>query len=100
MLRALRPDFDAAMVRAGARRSKDGPLARQLLAWAAICEGATGTEASKIGGTLQIIRDWVLKFNAHGPEGLIDRKAPGPTPCLNDEQRTALTARRKRSNPG
>ena len=90
---ALRPDFDAAMVRAAARRSKDGPQARRLLALAAIYEGATRTEASKIGGvTLQIIRDWVLKFNAHGPEGLIDHKAPGPTPRLNDEQRAALTA--------
>jgi transposase len=90
---ALRPDFDAAMVRAAARRSKDGPQARRLLALASIYEGATRTEASKIGGvTLQIIRDWVLKFNAHGPEGLIDRKAPGPTPRLNDEQRAALTA--------
>jgi transposase len=46
-----------------------------LLALAAIYDGATRTEAAKIGGvTLQIIRDWVLKFNAHGPDGLIDRK--------------------------
>jgi hypothetical protein len=27
--------------------------------------------------TLQIVRDWVLKLNAHGPDGLIDRKPPG-----------------------
>jgi hypothetical protein len=40
---ALRPDFDAAMVRAAARRSKDGPQARRLLALAAIYEGATRT---------------------------------------------------------
>lgn len=90
---AVRSDFDAAMVRAAAKRSKDGPQARRLLALAAIYEGATRTEAAKIGGvTLQIIRDWVLKFNARGPEGLIDRKAPGPTPRLNDEHRAALTA--------
>ena len=39
---------------------------------------ATRTEAAQIGGVgLQVIRDWVLKFNAHGPDGLIDRKAPG-----------------------
>jgi transposase len=38
-------------------------------------------EAAKIGGvTLQIVRDWVLKFNAHGPDGLIDRKPPGQAP--------------------
>jgi transposase len=90
---ALRADYDAATVRAAAKRSKDGPQARRLLALAAIYEGATRTEASKIGGvTLQIIRDWVLKFNAHGPDGLIDRKAPGPKPRLNDEHRGALTA--------
>jgi transposase len=90
---ALRADYDAATVRAAAKRSKDGPQARRLLALAAIYEGATRTEASKIGGvTLQIIRDWALKFNAHGPDGLIDRKAPGPKPRLNDEHRAALTA--------
>jgi transposase len=90
---ALRADFDAAMVRAAAKRSKDGPQARRLLALAAIYEGATRTEAAKIGGvTLQIVRDWVLKFNARGPDGLIDRKAPGPKPRLNDDHRAALTA--------
>ena len=47
-----------------------------MLALAAIYDGATRTEAAKIGGVgLQVIRDWVLKFNAHGRDGLIDRKA-------------------------
>ena len=84
----LRADFDARMVRAAARRSKDGPQARRLLALAAIYEGASRTEAAKVGGvTLQIVRDWVMKFNADGPEGLIDRKAPGQPPLLNDGHR-------------
>ena len=88
---ALRADFDAERVRAAARRSKDGPQARRLLALAAVYEGATRTEAAKIGGvTLQIVRDWVLKFNARGPDGLIDRKAPGQPPRLNDAHRAAL----------
>src|SRR6202051_3073415 len=89
----LRADFDAQMVRAAAKRSKDGAQARRLLALAAIYEGATRTEAAKIGGvTLQIVRDWVLKFNAHGPDGLIDRKPPGQPPRLNDTHRAALAA--------
>ena len=87
----LRADFDAQMVRAAARRSKDGPQARRLLALAAIYEGASRTEAAKIGGvTLQIVRDWVMKFNAHGPEGLIDRKPPGQRSRLNGAHRAAL----------
>src|SRR6202171_6187977 len=89
----LRADYDAEMVRSAAKRSKDGPQARRLLALAAIYEGATRTEAAKIGGvTLQIVRDWVLKFNAHGPQGLLDRKAPGQPSRLNGAHRAALAA--------
>jgi transposase len=89
----LRADFDAKKTRAAARLSKDGPQARRLLAVAAIYDGATRSEAATIGGvTLQIVRDWVEKFNTHGPDGLIDRKAPGKAPLLNDEHRKALIA--------
>ena len=42
--------------------------------------------------TLQIVRDWVVKFNAHGPDGLIDRKAPGQPSRLNDMHRAAIAA--------
>ena len=53
-------------------------LAERIAASRKAAEGATRTEAAKIGGvTLQIVRDWVLKFNAHGPEGPLNRKAPG-----------------------
>lgn len=61
-------------------RMKDGPQARRLLALAAIYDGGTRTEAAKIGGvTLQIVRDWVTKFNAHGLDGLVDRRPPAKT---------------------
>ncbi len=42
--------------------------------------------------TLQIVRDWVVKLNAHGPDGLVDDKGPGPQPILTDTHRTALAA--------
>ena len=90
---ALRADFDALRLRAAARKTKDAGQARRLLALAAVYDGATRTEASKIGGvTLQIVRDWVVKFNAQGPDGLIDRKAPGQPSKLNDTHRAALKA--------
>ena len=89
----LRGDFDAGAMRAAAKRSKDGPQARRLLALAAIYDEARRSEAAKIGGvTLQIVRDWVLKFNAHGPDGLIARKAPGQAPRLKAGHRAALAA--------
>jgi hypothetical protein len=30
---------------------------------------------------LQILRDWVVRFNARGSEALIDGKAPGQRPA-------------------
>ena len=87
----LRADFDAARCRACAKASKDGPQARRLLALAAIYEGASRSEAARLGGvTVQIVRDWVENFNRDGPAGLVDRKAPGPSPKLSAEQRARL----------
>jgi transposase len=89
----LRSDFDAKMTRAVAKRSKNASQARRLLALAAIYDGAARSEAAKIGDvTLQIVRDWVVKFNADGPQGLIDRKSPGHPSLLDDSHRAALAA--------
>jgi transposase len=38
----------------------------------------------------QILRDWVVRFNAEGPDGLIARKAPGAKPKLTLDQLTTL----------
>ena len=89
----LRSDFDAAALRGLARKAKDAPQARRLLALAAICDGASRAEAAQIGGvTRQIVRDWVVRFNALGPEGLIDRRPPGLPSKLKDTHRAALMA--------
>jgi len=89
----LRADYDALQVRTAAKTTKDGPQVRRLLALAAIYDGGTRNEAARIGGvTLQIVRDWVMRFNAHGPDGLIDRKAPGRPARLNDMHRAAVAA--------
>jgi transposase len=83
--------FDADSLRAVARKSRDGGQARRFLALASIYDAPNRIEAAKIGGvTRQIVRDWVVTFNAHGPNGVIDSKAPGQTPRLNDANRAAL----------
>ena len=89
----LRFDYYAAGVRLAARESKDANHVRRLLALAAIYDGATRAAAAEIGGvTRQIVRDWVLRFNASGPHGLVDRKAPGQPSLLNEAHRAALAA--------
>ena len=87
----LRDDFDGGALRRLAKRSRDGGQSRRLLALAEIYDGKRRSDAARLAGVgLQIIRDWVLRFNAEGPDGLIDRKAPGPQRKLTDEQRAGL----------
>lgn len=87
----LRTDFSATDLRELARSTKDATQARRLLALAAIYDGSTRSEAAMIAAvTVQIIRDWVVRFNAEGPVGLVNRKAPGKAPKLNTRQREEL----------
>ncbi len=88
---ALREDLDSSGLRRLGKATKDAAQSRRLLALAEIYYGGARSDASRIGGVgLQVIRDWVLRFNAAGPNGLIDRKAPGQPPKLNNEQRQAF----------
>ena len=76
-----------------ARGNRDGAQSRRLLALAAIYDGHRRSDAALFAGVgLQIVRDWVLRFNAEGPDGLLDRKASGPPRKLSEEQRAALAA--------
>jgi transposase len=87
----LREDYDGGDLRRLARESRDADQTRRLLALAVIYDGGRRTAAAKTGGAgLQTIRDWVLRFNAGGPERLIDAKAPGGEPKLTPEQKQAL----------
>src|SRR5918911_469012 len=87
----IRGDYEAGQLRELAKRSEDAAQTRRLLALATIYDGGARSEAAKIGGVdLQTVRDWVLAFNAVGPIGLVNRKAPGNTPLLNDAQRRSL----------
>ena len=61
----VRGDYEAAQLRALAKRSADAAQTRRLLALAAIYDGGSRTEAARLGGVgLQTVRDWVLAFNA------------------------------------
>ena len=90
---SLRTDYDATMVRAAARTAGDAAQARRLLAIAAVYEGMSRADAAKLGSMdRQTLRDWVHRFNADGPDGLVNRKAPGAERKLTPEQLTELSA--------
>ena len=95
----LGDDFEAALLRALAKTGRDANQIRRLLALAEIYDGGSRGDAARIGGVgLQTVRDWVLRFNAKGPDGLIDGTATGQPHKLNDGQRQAL-ARIAESGP-
>jgi transposase len=78
---AVRSDYTSREVRRFAKQSNDIWQARRLLAIAAVLDGASREEAAKIGGMeRQTLRDWVIRFNDEGPEGLSNKPSPG-APC-------------------
>jgi hypothetical protein len=69
---ALREDFDGSALRELAKRTGDANQSRRLLALAEIYYAGSRGQAARIGGVgLQTIRDWVLRFNARGPEAMV-----------------------------
>jgi len=84
----LKGDRSSEEFRQLAAKAKDANQARRLLALAAIRDGKTRAAAARIGGMdRQTLRDWVHAINTKGPDGLINRKAPGRKPKLTAEQR-------------
>lgn len=84
----LRTDFTASELRRLAKKAKDVNQSRRLLSLAAVLDGMSRTEAAMIGGMdRQTLRDWVHRFNAAGPDGLLDNWASGPVPRLSAAQK-------------
>jgi hypothetical protein len=54
-------------------------------------DGASRTAAARIGGTdRQTLRDWVIRFNDQGPDGLFNIPSPSLPPKLNPMHRAFL----------
>src|SRR5436305_15109016 len=89
--RAVRTDYTAGEVRQFAKRAKDAAQARRLLAIAGVLDGASRENAAKIGGMdRQTLRDWVIRFNEQGPDGLVNIPSPGVPPKLDDTHKAFL----------
>jgi transposase len=87
----LRADYSAAELRRLAAVTKNANQSRRLLSLAGVLDGMNRTEAARIGGMdRQTLRDWVHRFNAQGPDGLLDSWSKGPEPRLSAEQRAEI----------
>jgi transposase len=90
-LAITRRELSSEELRGAARRAADGDQACRLVALALVLEGASRTSAARAGGMdRQTLRDWVIRYNEAGVDGLRDRPRSGRRPRLNAEQLAEL----------
>ena len=86
-----RLDLSVAELRRRARLAVDADQARRILAIALVLEGGSRDAAARAAGAQrQTLRDWVIRYNAKGLDGLKDRPKPGRTPRLSGDHLKAL----------
>jgi transposase len=89
----IRDDLPVAQLRRLARQETDGRVACRLLALANVLAGMSREAAAgRAGMDRQTLRDWVIRFNAEGIEGLRDRPKSGRPTWLNEGQLAVLKA--------
>jgi transposase len=90
-LAITRTELSAEELRGHARRAADGDQACRLVALALVLEGVSRTAAARAGGMdRQTLRDWVIRYNELGVDGLRDRPRSGRPPRLNAAQLAEL----------
>lgn len=88
----IRRDRTPVMLRKLAKAEDDVRVARRLLAIANALDGMDRKAAAEAAGMdRQTLRDWVIRYNEHGLDGLIDRWGSGRPPRLDrDEDRKSV----------
>ncbi len=89
----IRTDVSAADLRQRARREPDGRASRRMLAIANALDGMSREVAARAAGMdRQTLRDWVIRYNRGGMDGLFDHWGDG-RPCrMNEGQQASLRA--------
>ena len=83
----IRRDRTPAVLRKLAKEESDPRITRRILAIANALSGMNRAEAaSSAGMDRQMLRDWVIRYNAHGVAGLADRWSSGRPPIHNETQ--------------
>jgi transposase len=88
---SIRKDRSAAVLRKLAKAEANARVARRLLAIANALSGMSRKEAAEAAGMdRQTLRDWVIRYNAHGADGLYDCWGDGRPPRLEPEEQAEL----------
>jgi transposase len=89
-----RLEHDADSLREYAARVSEATVARRLLALALVLEGHSRAAAAKTCGMdRQTLRDWVIRYNEQGIDGLSDRPhGGGAASKLSNEEKAQLAS--------
>src|SRR3712207_4246073 len=93
----IRRELSATELRTLACQENDTRVSRRLLALAMALDGVSRKAAAHHAGMdRQTLRDWVVRYNAEGVDGLRDRERPGRpallAPGLEEELRQLIEA--------
>ena len=89
----IRTDIPAEELRRLARQETNGRVACRLIALANVLVGMNREQAARQAGMeRQTLRDWVIRFNGGGVEGLRDRPKSGRPTWLDEGQLATLRA--------
>jgi transposase len=87
----IRKDRTSTVLRRAAKEAGDARVARRILAIANALDGMNrDTAARSAGMDRQTLRDWVLRYNAHGIDGLDDRWNGGRPSTFSAKEQAEL----------
>ena len=88
---SIRRDRTPVVLRKLAKAESDARVSRRILAIANALDGMSREEAARSAGMdRQTLRDWVIRYNADGIDGLADRPRDARPPKLDAEEKAEL----------
>jgi transposase len=89
----IRKDRSVVVLRKLSKTAADTRVSRRILAIANALSGMSRKEAAEAAGMdRQTLRDWVVRYNEHGLDGLADRWGEGRPSTLSAQEQADLVA--------
>ena len=90
----IRSDLSSTELRRLAKAERDGRVSRRMLAIANALDGMSRAEAARLAGMdRQTLRDWVIRYNEAGVEGLGDRWGSGRPVAVSEGELAVVKAK-------
>ena len=90
----IRCDLSSTELRRLAKSERDARVSRRMLAIASALDGMSRAQAARLAGMdRQTLRDWVIRYNEAGVEGLGDRWGAGRPVAVSEGELAVVKAK-------